>query len=77
MLSHPVQLEKAELESAVAVNVTDVVDVYDDEHVEPQLMPCGELVIVPFPVLVTLRVYEDDVCPTRNPLPLLKTHISF
>lgn len=56
--SHPDQLEREEPLSGAAVRVTDVPEVYEDEHVEPQLIPAGLLVIVPVPVpdLVTLKV---------------------
>jgi hypothetical protein len=47
----------------VAVNVTTVPSAYVAEHVEPQLMPAGELVTVPVPepVRLTLRVLSEEV----------------
>jgi hypothetical protein len=49
--------------SAVAVKVTIVPSVYVAEHVDPQLMPAGELVTVPVPVpaRLTLRVLSEEV----------------
>ena len=54
----PDQPAKVEPEAAVAVSVSLVPELNDAEHVEPQLMPVGLLVIVPMPVpdFVTVRV---------------------
>ncbi len=51
---HPVPVHPAKVEPAagVAVKVTTVPLVKVDEQVVPQLMPAGELVIVPVPVPV-------------------------
>ena len=46
----PDQPAKVEPEDVVAVNVTDVPDVKFAEQVVPQLIPAGELLIVPEPV---------------------------
>ena len=59
--SQPLQLEKFEFTSAVAVKVTMVPLEYVAEHVAPQLMPAGELVTVPVPV--PLR-FTFRVCAT-------------
>ena len=55
---HPVNVE---LESAVAVSVTTVPDVYGSEQSGPQSIPAGLLVTVPppVPVLFTVSVGED------------------
>ena len=52
---HPAKVDPR---AALAVNVTDVVEVYASEQSEPQLIPTGELVTIPAPVpaLVTVRV---------------------
>src|SRR5262245_19886682 len=50
---HPVNTEPA---AAVAESVTLVPAVNVAEHVAPQVIPAGELVTVPLPVRVTLRV---------------------
>ncbi len=57
---HPVKVEPA---SAIAVNVTAVLSVYDSVQSAPQFMPEGELVTVPapVPVLVTVNVYTGGV----------------
>ena len=57
---HPLN---AEYKSAVAVNVTKAPLVYVALHVEPQLMPAGELVTlpVPVPVRLTLNVLLTEV----------------
>ncbi|KJU85838.1 hypothetical protein MBAV_001968, partial [Candidatus Magnetobacterium bavaricum] len=47
---------KVEVESGVAVRVTDVLAAKESEHVGPQLIPGGVLVTVPLPVLETVRV---------------------
>nr|WP_040335034.1 hypothetical protein [Candidatus Magnetobacterium casensis] len=54
----PLQPVKVEPESAAAVRVTEVSLAKPAEHVEPQLIPDGELVTVPEPVpdFVTVRV---------------------
>jgi hypothetical protein len=58
---HPPPLHPAnnEAEFADAVRVTAVPLLKESEHVEPQLIPVGELVTVPPPVpaSVTVRVY--------------------
>jgi len=53
----PVQPPKIEPPDDAAVSVTEVPLVYEAEHVEPQLIPAGELVTVPLPLpdLVTVR----------------------
>jgi hypothetical protein len=50
------QVTEDEHVSKAAVRVTDVPDVYGALQVAPQLIPDGELVIVPVPVFVTVRV---------------------
>jgi len=55
----PLQPEKIEPVFAVAVRVTDVPYANEAVQVEPQLIPEGELVIVPAPVpaLLTVKVW--------------------
>ena len=52
----PVQPENDEPVLAFAVRVTVVLALYVAEHVLPQLIPPGVLVIVPDPVFETLSV---------------------
>ncbi len=56
---------KYEPESGVAVSTTDVPEVNEYEHVEPQLIPVGLLVIVPVAVLETFDTDKVYV-PTLN-----------
>ena len=57
----PLQPVNAEPTAGAAVRVTAVPDVNEVEHVVPQLMPAGALVIVPLPVpaLLTVSANED------------------
>jgi hypothetical protein len=52
----PLQPVKVDPEPGAAVSVTAVPCVYAAEHVDPQLMPDGELVTVPLPVPALLTV---------------------
>jgi len=52
----PDQPAKAWLAPGVAVRVTLVPEAYDSVQSAPQLMPAGELVIVPEPVTEVVRV---------------------
>jgi len=57
----PLQPVNVEPTAGAAVRVTAVPDVNEVEHVVPQLMPAGELEIVPLPVpaLLTVSANED------------------
>jgi len=57
----PLQPVNVEPTAGAAVRVTAVPDVNEVEHVVPQLMPAGALVIVPLPVpaLLTVSANED------------------
>src|SRR5262245_240721 len=61
LVQPPLQPENVEPAACAAVRVTAVPDESDIEHVVPQLMPAGELVIVPLPVpaLLTVSANED------------------
>ena len=48
--SHPLQLPNVDEPDGEAVKVMLVPDAKSAEHVAPQLMPDGELVIIPLPV---------------------------
>jgi len=54
--SQPLQVEKFEFTSALAVKVTIVPLEYVAEQVAPQLMPAGELVTLPVPVPLRITV---------------------
>src|SRR6266850_340455 len=58
----PLQPVKVELASGVAVKVTVVALANGAEHVTPQAMPVGELVMVPVPVPDLLTVSVKDCC---------------
>src|SRR5437879_4172079 len=58
----PLQPVKVELASGVAVRVTAVPLANGAEHVAPQEMPAGELVMVPVPVPDLLTVSMKDCC---------------
>jgi len=49
LLSQPDQLETVDPLPAVAVRMTTVPALHVPEHVDPQLIPIGELVTVPLP----------------------------
>jgi hypothetical protein len=71
MLMHaPLQPLNVDPAACVAVSVTTVPDVKAAEHVAPQLMPEGALVIVPAPVpfLVTLSVSVAAAIPVPSRL---------
>ncbi|MBF0568855.1 MAG: hypothetical protein HQK95_08320 [Nitrospirae bacterium] len=75
--SQPDQLT-VEPESGAAVSVTDVPELNEYEHVEPQLIPAGELVTVPVPVLEafdTDRVYVGGCEPVNIAVTLLAVDI--
>src|SRR5690349_16064074 len=55
----PLQPANTEPADASAVSVTLVPELKPAEHVEPQLMPAGELVTVPPPAPILLM---DNVC---------------
>src|SRR6266581_6255377 len=58
----PLQPVKVELASGVAVKVTAVALANGAAHVAPQVMPAGELVMVPVPVPDLLTVSVKDCC---------------
>src|SRR5258705_10858869 len=58
----PLQPVKVELGSGVAVKVTAGPLANGAEHVAPQVMPVGELVMVPVPVPDLLTVSVKDCC---------------
>jgi hypothetical protein len=53
----PPQPEKAQPDAGVAVRVRLVPELYEAEHVVPQLIPVGELVTVPEPLTLKLSEY--------------------
>jgi hypothetical protein len=78
----PVQLpdQPAKFESlaGVAVSVTEVPGSYWAEHVEPQLIPAGELVTepLPVPVFVTVSVcWSVNVAVTVVPAFIVTWHV--
>ena len=52
----PFQPAKVEGEVGLAVSITGVLSAKSKAQVEPQSMPAGELVMVPWPLFVTVRV---------------------
>lgn len=73
VLSQPLQLEKVYPVFGVAVSVTEAPAAYGVEHAEPQLIPEGELVIVPLPELFTVNVYVNPKAAVTVLFPAIAT----
>jgi len=75
----PLQPENVEPEVGVAVSVTDWLESYEAEHVEPQLMPAGleETVPEPVPALLTVsaKVWSVKVAVTLRAAFMATLHV--